>query len=151
MNNKLFALEEILMIGILVATHGKFAEGILSAAKMIVGQQSQVSFVEFAETDSIDGFKDRVYQSLKSFGKGTKVLAFCDMFGASPYNVLVQNYPQLNKDIEYQVFCGVNLPILIEALLSRNQYQSLDDFTKHLQQMAAETIKIQNFDFYKKG
>lgn len=98
------------MIGILVATHGKFAEGILSAAKMIVGQQSQVSFVEFAETDSIDGFKDRVYQSLKSFGKGAKVLAFCDMFGASPYNVLVQNYPQLNKDIEYQVFCGVNCP-----------------------------------------
>lgn len=45
------------MIGILVVTHGKFAEGVLSAAKMIVGDQSQVKFVEFAETDNIDDFK----------------------------------------------------------------------------------------------
>lgn len=137
------------MIGILVVTHGKFAEGVLSAAKMIVGEQSQVKFVEFAETDNIDDFKQRVADALKSFGADAKVLAFCDLFGASPYNVLVQNYPRLHEFLNYQVFCGVNLPILIEALLSRNQYQDLNDFSQHLQETAKESFKTQNFSFYK--
>lgn len=139
------------MIGILVVTHGRFAEGILSAAKMIVGNQSQVRLVEFAETDNIDDFKQKVANALKSFGTDAKVLAFCDLFGASPYNVLVQNYPELHKFLNYQVFCGINLPILIEALLTRNQYQDLNDFNQHLRETAKESFKTQNFSFYKEG
>ncbi len=139
------------MIGILVVTHGRFAEGILSAAKMIVGNQSQVRLVEFAETDNIDDFKQKVANALKSFGTDAKVLAFCDLFGASPYNVLVQNYPKLHKFLNYQVFCGINLPILIEALLTRNQYQDLNDFNQHLRETAKESFKTQNFSFYKEG
>ena len=35
------------MVGILIVSHGKFAEGLIDAMKMIVGEQKAVDFLSF--------------------------------------------------------------------------------------------------------
>ena len=42
------------MIGILLVTHGKLAEGFASAIKLIIGEQESFSVIGLFEDDSID-------------------------------------------------------------------------------------------------
>lgn len=45
------------MIHILLATHGKFAEGLLDSAQMVYGKLAQTTFVSLRDEDGIDAFR----------------------------------------------------------------------------------------------
>jgi PTS system mannose-specific IIA component len=104
------------MTGILVVTHGKFSEEIVKSAELIVGKQENLIYLTLEHNDSVEELRNKVYESIKLLETGDGVLVFADLFGGSPSNVIASNLKNLN----FECITGVNLPMLIEATISRN-------------------------------
>lgn len=107
------------MIGIVVVTHGKFASGLIDAARLIVGEQKFLSFVSLTEKDSVEGLKAEVEAAIAGFEDTEGTLLLVDLPGATPFNVCAQ-LALTNENIT--VVTGVNLPMLLEVSLSREMY-----------------------------
>lgn len=102
------------MVGILIASHGALAAGLLDSASMIVGQPELVKAESLQPEDSPDGFLDRLSKSALELDRGDGVLVLTDLFGATPANSALH----LVSD-KVEVLTGVNLPMLIEAIMNR--------------------------------
>ena len=48
------------MVGIILATHGEFAEGILQSGSMIFGEQENVKAITLHPSDSPESLKERI-------------------------------------------------------------------------------------------
>lgn len=109
------------MIGIVVVTHGDFADGIKSAVKLIAGPQEQFETVALREGDSIDGLKERIQAAITKTDTGSGTLVFVDMLGASPSNAAAY----LVTD-RVEIVTGVNLPMILEILAVRGDMDLAD-------------------------
>lgn len=137
------------MIGILILTHGELANGFLSALKLISGNERQIEGIRlFHETD-IEEYKEAVTEKIKDMDQGEGILVFCDIFGASPYNVTAQNFKNLKDVVHYRAVTGVSLPMIIEAVYCRKN-MALDVLAQHVQQMGKDGIK-ELFDTIKRS
>lgn len=55
------------MVGIILASHGNFAEGILQSASMIFGEQENVKAVTLAPSEGPDDVKAKMQEAISSF------------------------------------------------------------------------------------
>jgi mannose PTS system EIIA component len=109
------------MIGICIVTHGELAHGLKDSCELIIGEQHQLYTLGLRHGDDFDEFKESVLNGIKEVNNNEGVLVFVDLFGASPYNSVLFNLPQLKqKNINIRMITGVNLPMLIEACEQRN-------------------------------
>lgn len=103
------------MLGILIATHGRFSIGIQDAAELIVGKQENIKTMSLFHDTDIATFGDEMEANIKELNQGEGVIVFVDLFAASPYNQAVLKKREI-KDTPYKIITGVNLPMLIECL-----------------------------------
>lgn len=99
------------MFGIIVGTHGRFAEELLKSCEMICGEQKNVRAVTLVPGEGPDDVVEKYEAAIKELDCADGVLFLNDLFGGSPYNAacrLVISNPQ------YGIVTGVNLPMLIE-------------------------------------
>ncbi|MBV4426151.1 PTS sugar transporter subunit IIA [Clostridium tyrobutyricum] len=127
------------MIGILVITHGDFAAEILKTAELIIGKQKRVISLGLHYGDSIEEFCVKVKDTIESLDEGQGVLVFADLFGASPYNSAAFSANKV-KNSKFKCITGVNLPMLLEALTTRDG-SNLDDLTESCIKSGNEGIK----------
>lgn len=121
------------MIGICIVTHGELAFGLKDSCELIVGEQKQFSIVGLRLEDDFDEFKDHVFDSIKNMHNGHGVLVFVDLFGASPYNSILFNYPKFKaNNIDIRMISGTNLAMVLEACESRTTKDLEEVFTKVL-------------------
>ena len=104
------------MVGIVVVTHGQMAEGMLDAARMIVGEQERLVSVTLREADGIESLTERVAAAVEQVDAGDGVLVLVDVFGASPFNASARVAMQRSK---VEVLTGVSLPMLLELAVQR--------------------------------
>ena len=106
------------MIGVIISGHGHFADGLLSAMKIIAGKQAKVSVVNFPEGATSDDLKMHLKEAAEMLG-GAQLVFLTDIAGGSPYNqaVLLQN--KLTQSC--RVFSGVNMPFLLQVLFDREE------------------------------
>lgn len=128
------------MIGILVVAHGDFAKGLVSALELIFGESESVDFLGIYHETSIDSFKEDVAKKMEQLDQGEGVLVFSDILNASPYNVVASNYKLFKDKLVYRSVTGTNLPMLIEAVCSR-ETMKLDELSKYIQNIGKEGIK----------
>lgn len=136
------------MIGVLILTHGELATGYLSALKLITGEAENIDTLGLYHETSIEDYKDEAAKKMLELEQGEGVLVFCDIFGASPYNVTAQNYQVLKDKVNYRAITGVNLPMVIEAVCSR-ETMGLDELAQYIQTVGKEGIK-ELFENYRK-
>lgn len=105
------------MITIIVATHGSLANGFIDAANLIIGEQENLFALGLNHDDSIEAYTDGMCQITKE--TANQVLILTDLLGASPYNAAARAI-STSKNKQLVCISGLNLPILIEALLKRN-------------------------------
>ena len=105
------------MVGIIIVTHGKMALGMLESMQMIAGEQDQVAVVGLEEEKSPEDLSEIIKDALLKVDDGSGVLIMVDLFGATPFNVSARLYLESNHQIE--VITGVNLPMLLETVISR--------------------------------
>jgi len=103
------------MIGILIISHGKFAEGLIDACKLIAGEQERIESIGLFEGDNLDDLTIKIKQAISKLDDGSGVIVFVDMFGASPSNIV-------SRLIEQNIIAitGVNLPMVLEIMSFRN-------------------------------
>lgn len=105
------------MIGIIVATHGKFSKEIIGSAEMIFGPQENVAYVTFEPGESADGLVDKYKDKMKDLDYTDGLLFFVDLFGGSPYNAASRI--ALNEE-NIDIVTGVSLPMLLESFASKS-------------------------------
>lgn len=104
------------MIGIIVTGHGNFADGLISAAEVIAGQQENVVAVNFPNGDTSENLHKKIARAVQIM-ECTSVLFLTDIVGGTPFNQSVLISSQL--DIKTKIVSGTNMPVLIEAIFSR--------------------------------
>ena len=119
------------MIGMIVVSHGKMAEGVKDSVELIFGQPEQFETSALVVGQAFEAFKDDVAAKIKAVDTGDGVLAFVDLFGASPYNAAMKLYPAFKAaDSEVRVVTGLNLPMIIESLGMRSVETSVENLAK---------------------
>jgi len=104
------------MIGIVIISHGSFAEHLVKSAELIVGKQEKVTSVHMLEGESPEKFEEKLRKAIKTVKSSDGVLILADLFGGSTVRVAAQF---LFEEENVEVVAGVNMPMLLEVLLNR--------------------------------
>mgnify|MGYP000687776886 FL=1 len=98
---------------VLIATHGTYAEGIQSAASIILGNMDGVDVINAYVDDK--SLKDKINEYFEN-KNGEQILVLTDMFGGS-VNQALMPYIQANS---INLVTGINLPCVLEILSKRD-------------------------------
>lgn len=125
------------MVGIIVMTHGTLSEGIVDAAELITGPVTQVETLSLRREDNVNDLNAAFLAALDRVDTGDGVLVLADLLGGSPCNVASMNL----RERSYRVLSGVNLPMFIEALSSRDSAGSVEELQAACQEAGAQGVK----------
>ena len=115
------------MIHLIVACHGRFAEELVNSAAMVFGEAEGVHAVTFMPGEGPEDLIRKYEAIMAEAGISDDVLFLVDLFGGSPYNAAIRvAAPTARTD----VLSGVNLPMLLELLDSRDDKSSVADLVK---------------------
>ena len=115
------------MIHLIVACHGRFAEELVNSAAMVFGEAEGVHAVTFMPGEGPEDLIRKYEAIMAEAGISDDVLFLVDLFGGSPYNAAIRvAAPTARAD----VLSGVNLPMLLELLDSRDDKSSVADLVK---------------------
>jgi mannose/fructose/sorbose-specific phosphotransferase system IIA component len=109
----------IIVINILLLSHGKLAEEFLNTIKLIMGNQQGIHALGLDESESIDNFKNRIMDECSKLYNVDGIIVLTDLYGGTPTNAAI--YGLLSKYEKLEILTGINLPILLEAAVRRNQ------------------------------
>lgn len=128
------------MVGIILASHGQFAEGILQSGSMIFGEQADVKAITLQPSEGPDDLRKKLEEAIKTFENPNEVLFLVDLWGGTPFN---QANGLLNgHEDNWAIVTGLNLPMLIEAYASRLSMNTAHEIATHITEVAREGIKI---------
>ncbi len=116
------------MINVVVATHGEMARGLQDSIRMVAGAFEGCHSIVFTEESGIDALRDQFKTVMTVIDKEHQWLILCDIMGGSPFKV-ASEFSYQNEDVS--VYYGVNLPLTIEILLSR-EGKSLEEMKASL-------------------
>lgn len=124
------------MFGIVVGTHGIFAQELLKSCEMICGEQKNVRAVTLIPGEGPDDVVKKYEAAIAELDCDGGVLFLNDLFGGSPYNAACR---LVIGNENYGIVTGVNLPMLIEMCSA----QMMDDGSdiKALMEKAVEAGK----------
>ena len=108
------------MFGIIVGTHGIFAQELLKSCEMICGEQKNVRAVTLIPGEGPDDVVKKYEAAIAELDCEGGVLFLNDLFGGSPYNAACR---LVIGNENYGIVTGVNLPLLIEMCSA----QMMDD------------------------
>lgn len=128
------------MIGILVVAHGDLSKEIVKSAELIIGPQDNYKALGLKYGDNIEEFESYVLDQIENLNSKEGVLVFIDIYGGSPFNIIAKNLNKLNNSIKLECISGVNLPIILEAFLNREELV-LSDLKNHCLKIGKESIK----------
>ncbi|UYP01254.1 PTS sugar transporter subunit IIA [Oceanotoga sp. DSM 15011] len=139
------------MLGIILVSHGNFANGILSSAEMIIGKQKYVDIVNFVDGESLDDLDKKIHSSIDKLRGLEGIFILCDIVGGSPFK---QSSIISLKYNNVRVVGGINLPILLEVFM--NRMSSIDENLSIMKKEFPNTLKEFNLknnknNFVKKG
>jgi len=128
------------MVGIILASHGEFAQGILQSGSMIFGEQEKVQAVVLMPSEGPDDLKAKLKQAIATFDDEDEVLFLVDLWGGTPFNQANTLFEE-HKD-NWAIVSGLNLPMLIEAYASRFSMNSAQEIAAHILETAKEGVRI---------
>lgn len=107
------------MKGIVIASHGAMAQGILETSKLFFGEQQQMKAFCLQANDNPDDFVEVLRQGIKDVDSGDGVIVFCDMLFGSPCNCMMRIISEDIDNPKLDVICGVNLAMILQILAVR--------------------------------
>ncbi|WP_129044647.1 mannose/fructose/sorbose PTS transporter subunit IIA [Companilactobacillus metriopterae] len=137
------------MVGIVIATHGEFAKGIMMSGSMIFGEQEDVQAVTFMPNEGPEDLKKHLEEAVSKLSSDDQVLFLVDLWGGSPFNQANGLFEQHADN--WAVVSGLNLPMLIEAYASRMSMESAHEIAKSITTPAIDGIKVKPEDLMPKA
>ncbi|MFD2627568.1 mannose/fructose/sorbose PTS transporter subunit IIA [Oceanobacillus kapialis] len=127
------------MVGIIIATHGEFADGILQSGSMIFGEQENVAAVTLMPSEGPNDVKTKMEKAISSFDNQDEVLFLVDLWGGTPFN---QASGLMEGHDKWAIVSGLNLAMLIEAYASRMSMDTAHEIAAHVLGTAKEAVKV---------
>lgn len=127
------------MVGIILASHGEFANGILQSGAMIFGEQENVKAVTLQPSEGPNDIRAKMEDAIRSFDNQEEVLFLVDLWGGTPFNqanALIDGHED-----KWAIITGLNLPMLIESYASRMSMEKAHEIATHVLEVAREGVK----------
>jgi len=124
------------MINLVIVTHGDLGEALIRATEMIAGPSEGLCAVSLMPGESPEGFGDKLAAALRPI-EGQETILLIDLFGGTPYNVAARQV--LKENVE--CLTGVNLPMLLELVMARDNAASLAELAESITQKGQESIR----------
>ncbi|NME82113.1 mannose/fructose/sorbose PTS transporter subunit IIA [Clostridium sp. SM-530-WT-3G] len=128
------------MVGIILASHGEFAKGILQSGSMIFGEQEDVAAVTLMPSEGPDDIRAKMEKAIASFSNQDEVLVLADLWGGTPFNQANSLFEK-HKD-KWAIVSGLNLPMLIEAYGARLSMETAHEIAAYILSPAREGVKV---------
>ncbi|TPV33089.1 PTS mannose transporter subunit IIAB [Pantoea anthophila] len=125
-------------IAIVIGTHGWAAEQLLKTAEMLLGEQENVGWIDFVPGENAETLIEKYETQLAKLDTTQGVLFLVDTWGGSPFNAasrIVVDKPQ------YEVIAGVNIPMLVETLMARDDNPTLGELVAVAVETGREGVK----------
>lgn len=103
------------MVGLVIAAHGKLAQGFADAVKLIVGYQDQLVWVNLEPEMGPEELQEKITAALAEVDMGDGAIIAVDLFGGTPCNVALTVTAETNS----VCLIGINLGMLLEAVSMR--------------------------------
>ena len=130
------------MIGLILVAHARLATELLAAAELIVGPIPQAVALGIDPGDDGSAILSGINDSLKRVGSDGAII-MTDMFGGTPSNLSLS----FLVDNRIEVLSGVNLPMVMEFALKREQL-GVAGLAARLRECGRESIAVAG-DFLK--
>ncbi|MBW2122984.1 MAG: PTS sugar transporter subunit IIA, partial [Deltaproteobacteria bacterium] len=132
-------------VGVVVVTHCRLAEELISAAELIVGPLKGVEGICIDPRADPDEIRDRIGEGIRKVDKGSGVLILTDMFGGTPSTISFS----FLQDNRIEVVTGVNLPMLLK-LSTYEGDMALGELAEFIRSYGQRNINIAS-EILKKG
>ena len=128
------------MVGIIIASHGEFANGILQSGEMIFGKQQDCVACTLMPSEGPEDIKEKMEAAIASFESQDEVLFLVDLWGGTPFNQA--NGLIAGHEDKWAIVTGLNLPMLIETYASRMSMEKAHEIAAHILETAREGVKV---------
>ncbi|EGT5204896.1 TPA: PTS mannose transporter subunit IIAB [Cronobacter sakazakii] len=125
-------------IAIVIGTHGWAAEQLLKTAEMLLGEQENVGWIDFVPGENAETLIEKYNAQLEKLDTSKGVVFLVDTWGGSPFNAasrIVVDKPH------YEVVAGVNIPMLVETLMARDDDPAFDELVAIAVETGREGVK----------
>lgn len=113
------------MIGILIVSHGRLAEALISEVRFLNGNLQRVKGVSVWPKESEEEARDRIRKKMTEVDEGDGIVILTDILGGTPTNLSLS----FLEDERVEVVTGVNMPMLL-ALSSCRNGRSLKEISR---------------------
>ncbi|MGM0656365.1 MAG: PTS sugar transporter subunit IIA [Thermodesulfobacteriota bacterium] len=108
------------MTGILIVTHANLGAALIETLEFILGErQKKLESISIDIKQDPESLRKKIKQGIKKVYCENGVIILTDMFGGTPSNL---SYAFLEEG-KVEVISGVNLPILLKAVTSREKME----------------------------
>ncbi|MFS2225572.1 PTS mannose transporter subunit IIAB [Pantoea sp. B65] len=125
-------------IAIVIGTHGWAAEQLVKTAEMLLGEQQNVGWIDFVPGENAETLIEKYNARLTELDTHEGVLFLVDTWGGSPFNAASRIVVDKQN---YEVIAGVNIPMLVETLMARDDNPSFDDLVALALETGREGVK----------
>ncbi|HDR2891470.1 MAG: PTS mannose transporter subunit IIAB [Enterobacter asburiae] len=125
-------------IAIVIGTHGWAAEQLLKTAEMLLGEQENVGWIDFVPGENAETLIEKYTAQLEKLDTSKGVLFLVDTWGGSPFNAASRIV--VDKE-HYEVIAGVNVPMLVETFMARDDNPSFDELVALAVETGREGVK----------
>ena len=125
-------------IAIVIGTHGWAAEQLLKTAEMLLGEQENVGWIDFVPGENAETLIEKYTAQLSKLDTSKGALFLVDTWGGSPFNAASRIV--VDKE-HYEVVAGVNIPMLVETFMARDDNPSFDELVALAVETGREGVK----------
>lgn len=125
-------------IAIVIGTHGWAAKQLLKTAEMLLGEQENVGWIDFVPGENAETLIEKYNTQLAKLDTSKGVLFLVDTWGGSPFNAASRIV--IDKE-RYDVIAGVNVPMLVETFMARDDDPSFDELVALAVETGREGVK----------
>ncbi len=127
------------MVGVVVVTHGRLAEELISVVKFVMAGEPAIKMesVSIDPNKEFEKFAQEIKKAIKKVDEGDGVLVVTDMFGGTPSNVSLT----FLEGKKLEVISGVNLPMLLK-LSTLSAKVTLDEAVKIAESAGRDNIIV---------
>ena len=123
------------MVGILIVSHGKLAEAMISSVQVLTGGLKKIRGVSIWPRENPKVVKERIQREMAAVDDGDGVLILTDILGGTPTNLTL---PLLKED-KTEVVTGVNVPMLM-TVSSYREGRSLEEIAALVRKSGRRSI-----------
>jgi PTS system mannose-specific IIB component len=128
------------MVGIILASHGGFAEGIKQSGSMVFGEQPNLAAATLLPSMGPEDIRHQMEEAIASFDNPDEVLFLVDLWGGTPFNQA--NALLAGHEDKWAIVTGLNLPMLIEAYAARMGMDSAQEIAKVISTSGKDGVRL---------